>query len=865
MQTSQSTRKIAIVGMDAYFGSYHSLDAFERSIYEGLPSSDNVELSPTEIVKRFDRVAGNALKDAAVSSDTNIATIVVNDSQQKLDSTVAEVDSVFAALSIAGELLTQGKVEAVSIGGIDFESKALGAVVLKPYVTARDDRIYAVIELGLSTAPEASNTAYLEIIGDRRLEEVVSDLTAEFDSPRHSCAISSVANMGYYGVAGEIASLIKTALCIYYRYIPSVPQWQQPVTQWQTSPFYVASVAKPWFLEADMDKRVAEIFSIPRNARIVLAEEDKPQQRSNTYLKQTPNYFFPLAAESEATLLEQLRTLRSTIENIENGDLATVARQTFVDYQRQKYALAIIGKNEGETLRECDRALVGVSKALATGKDWQTPIGSYFTPLPQGKKGKVAYVYPGAYNAHLGIGRTLFRLFPNLIDDPVIESTCNRIAKLEKLLYPRSINQLSPRESEARERELMNDALAMLESETGFAGFVTTILKDCFQVKPQAAFGYSLGEISMMYAQGIWGDIDRSSDVLNTSPLFENRLAGTKEAVREYWQLADEHQGELWRTYVVMANGDLVREKLQAESHVYLTQISTPKEVIIAGDPQGCERVIASLGCDAFRAPFNHVIHCEAIKSEYDELMKLNTLPLRENSGITFYSAANDRPISLSSPEIAHSLTQTLIQQLDFPRLVDRVYQDNYRIFIEVGAGSNCSRWIKDILKSKEHATISLHRRNTDDFTSLIKALAKLVSHGVELNLSPLYEELPDLDRVKLTPEPADKNSKGADLPQELLALLTTNKFIERENISKDRVEVGFTSKQTKLADDEVKSDEEFKNSSLWRPNFASEGNNYITSKAHSMFIEQEKKHLATSKEIIDTKMKFLQQIIDKS
>ena len=67
MQTAKQTsdRKTAIVGMNAHFGEYSSLDAFERSIYEGHSFNlDNVEpLSAIAMAERFDRVAGIALED----------------------------------------------------------------------------------------------------------------------------------------------------------------------------------------------------------------------------------------------------------------------------------------------------------------------------------------------------------------------------------------------------------------------------------------------------------------------------------------------------------------------------------------------------------------------------------------------------------------------------------------------------------------------------------------------------------------------------------------------------------------------------------------------------------------------------------
>ena len=421
----------------------------------------------------------------------------------------------------------------------------------------------------------------------------------------------------------------------------------------------------------------------------------------------------------------------------------------------------------------------------------------------------------------------------------------------------------------------MNDALAMLESETGFAGLITTILRDCFQIKPQGAFGYSQGEISMMHAQGVWNDIGRTSEVINTSELFKTRLAGSKDAVREYWQ-DNIPEGELWRNYVAIANRHNIKEKLQTENRVYLTQINSETECIIAGDPQSCERVIESLGCDAFRAPFKHVIHCEALKSEYDELIKLNTLPLRNTPNITFYSAANYGQMKLESQEIAHNLTQTLIQQLDFPRLVKRVYRDDYRIFIEVGAGSNCSRWIQNILKSQEHATVSLHRRNSDDFTSLIKALAKLVSHRVQLDLAPLY---PQVSQSSLASLPIFKDDKPIDFWQEttestaiLRSPLLKKEKLNTTNIqvNSDRLSLENSPQQQNEPNISHKNESEAINKSnnannliLWQPQKNFKAHNSDLSQAHSTFINREQTSLENSQKMLQTQIALLQKAIN--
>ena len=141
----------------------------------------------------------------------------------------------------------------------------------------------------------------------------------------------------------------------------------------------------------------------------------------------------------------------------------------------------------------------------------------------------------------------------------------------------------------------------------------------------------------------------------------------------------------LWSSYVLMAAADSVKQCLEGEPRVYLTHINTPQEVVIAGETQGCLRIIERLKCDAFRSPSDMVLHCEPMKSEFAAFMKLNTVTMGTPPDTVFYSSAYYQPIPLKQSAIAQHLTQGVCQPLEFPRLINSAYQDGVRIFLELG------------------------------------------------------------------------------------------------------------------------------------------------------------------------------------
>jgi PfaB family protein len=812
MKSIAQNQKLAIVGMDCFVSNSPTLNKFERLIYESkqnLVTSENYQQTPLSR-----ELINSALEDAKIQPETKIALIIISPTENsaKLANYIsaelaffAEENSLLSALDVSQKLLTTQQVEAVLIVGIDksypieinegvytfsYDEKAenaiktagAAAVVLQLHETAKQQNhcIYAIMD-GFSVVkhspnhPEtitqacqnafqiadvqAADIGYLEVvargIANADIAEIQGLISAYHTGGENlSCGLGSVkANIGNTQASSGIFSLIKTALCLYHRYIPGVPQWSNPKQPeiWRGSPFYVAVESKPWFLEPGATKRVAAVNMMEENniyGHLILSEEISQVERSSQYLAEMPYYLFPIAADDRSSLLTQITALQQSLTN--GSSISQLANDYFQKYQQYKqstYALAILSRHPEELKREIERAIQGVKIAFATGKDWQTPLGSYFTVNPQGKKGHVAFVYPGSFTSYIGLGRNIFRLFPQLHNDVVIKSVYNRVANIEKILYPRSINKLLRRQLESIEQTLIDDPVSMLESEVGIAGLMTAILKNYFQIQSPYSFGYSLGETSMMLAQGIWTSFKSTSDYLNSSPLFKTRLSGPKNAVRQHWGLPLIHEGkreEFWSNYILICSYSLVQEVLKNESRVYTVLINTPEEVIIAGETKACERVIQTLKCDAFPTSINHVIHCEPMHSEYDELVKVNTLPIQTNSKTIFYSAAEYAPMKIDSHLIGKNIAKALCHQLDFPRLVNRAYNDNVRIFIEVGVGSNCSRWISEILKDKGHLAVSLNRRGVDDHTSIIKALAKLFSHRIELDLSPLYS-LPNI------------------------------------------------------------------------------------------------------------------------
>lgn len=631
----------------------------------------------------------------------------------------------------------------------------IGAVEI---CTATGSGLEKAVQNACKLAHKAAKTApaevgYLEVCGSVAAVEasersgLAQAYQLEENQQKRSCAMGSVsATIGYAGIAAGMASLIKAALCLHHRYIPAVPLWLAPedFEQWKKTPFYVAQTSQGWFLAEHHQQRKAAISQVSEAgaAHVVLLEATQ-RVRPSSYLAQSPPYLLVFTAASCEEICVQLRALK---REIGERNLAVIAHKSLTQHKaHHPYALSLVCDTKQSLTQEINRALEGIPKAYEQAskqqKDWQTPAGSYFTAFPQGRE-SVALVYPGAFNAYLGQNKDHLRLFPDLFEHSIFQSTGDRYLELTRSLHPRTLKAPSRRQLEKLENRFLADPQAMFEAEMACASLTTDILQNHFKIQPQLAFGYSLGETSMMVAQGVFdaAEFGKGRASFARSPLFNGRLSGMQNAVREYWNMptldADETQ-QIWAIYVLMAPVEAVAQAVESESRVYVTQINTQDEVVIAGEPAACDRLIKLLACPFFRAPFTHVIHCPPVALEKAELENLHTFSIHQKP-LTLYTAASREPALQTQQAISHSIAQGLCQTLDFPQLINRVYEGGARVFIEVGAGGSCCRYIEKNLGQRPHVTAALNVRGTNNKAALVKALAKLVSHRVPLDLWPL-------------------------------------------------------------------------------------------------------------------------------
>src|SRR5690606_37991476 len=164
------------------------------------------------------------------------------------------------------------------------------------------------------------------------------------------------------------------------------------------------------------------------------------------------------------------------------------------------------------------------------------------------------------------------------------------------------------------EERLIEAIPVLLAVGTNTAVLRTRLLRDVLGIKPDGGFGYSLGESSMLFAMDVWDAAARDDAKLAATPLFRDMLRGPKRMVREAWHLPEETpDSAVWASYVLLAGAEAVRAAMAGLDRVFLTHVNTPQEVVVGGDPAQVKELIRRVGCQAAKAPANHVMHCPMV------------------------------------------------------------------------------------------------------------------------------------------------------------------------------------------------------------------------------------------------------------
>ncbi len=659
-------------------------------------------------------------------------------------------------------------------------SEGVAAMVLKRLADAeRDgDRIYAVIkgvgaasdgrERGL-TAPgvegqvraiarayakagvSPATVGYVEAhgtgtaLGDVVEFESLSRIFRDAGAGVRDCVVGSVkSSIGHTKCAAGLAGLINASMSLYHKVLPPTIgiEAPNPKLDLRDGPFRLCTQAEPWLHGDDGRPRRAGVSAFGfggTNFHAVLEEYDRNMTPAPaSALPDWPDELMVFEADDPAGLIAAIDRLASALEAGARPSLRDLshtliqARERRATTAKPAPILAIVAGSHEDLLERLRVARAAIRRGQ---RELDDPRGISYAEEPAWSGAPVAFLFPGQGAERRGCCATWRWPSPK-------SATCSRSSTApcgRAGARPRapwsSLRRRSTRRPATRRGALTRTDIAQPAIGAACVGMLR--LLRAFGLEPDMVGGHSYGELVALHAAG----------VLDARDLAELSLA------RGRLMIEAEH-GAAGAMAAIMAGPDDAERLVREVPDVRIANWNGPRQTVVAGAAAAIERVLELAktgGVAARRLPVSSAFHTPMVAGAREPLTRLAAERLRRAPDRPVYSNIDAAPYPAERPLIAARLGEHLANPVRFAEMVESMYGDGARVFVEVGPGAILTSMVESILRDRPRLAVACDATPAPGLSGLLRRLARLVVAGLPLRLGRLTAgrgRRLDLDRL---------------------------------------------------------------------------------------------------------------------
>jgi acyl transferase domain-containing protein/acyl carrier protein len=466
-----------------------------------------------------------------------------------------------------------------------------------------------------------------------------------------------------------------------------------------------------------------------------------------------------LRTQNRETLAKEVQSL---IEALESGaeprlrDLAYSYARVAQERCNQSVCLSIVVESLQQLREALNLVLTQLNSQTSTllpphiqlsdfglGDTSKNPESLESNRKPNNPKSKIAFLFPGQGAQYPEMVREVALYFQEMRSAVELadRQLRHRLPKrLSQFIYPPSSYSEAAQE---HNQQLLTDTHiaqpAIGAVEVGYLDLLTRLGLEADMVG-----GHSYGEYAALYAAGVLS--------------------------REAFLKLSETRGRVMSAACAAADGAMAavratREELLARldgfGGVVIANHNAPLQSVISGEKQAVRQVVDALNVAEIMArmlPVAGAFHSSLVASAQVSLAGAIASAPMQSPKIPVYANSTARPYDSEIDAIRNQLSKHLLSPVEFVSQINAMYEDGARIFVEVGPKNILSKLVGQILADRNHTVVSLDGQG-GGLRSLLMALGTLVTHGVGIKLTALFEgrdvQPLDLSRlVELTRKP---------------------------------------------------------------------------------------------------------------
>jgi acyl transferase domain-containing protein len=573
------------------------------------------------------------------------------------------------------------------------------------------------------------------IVGDLTEIQALTRVFGERKSTFPTCGIGSVKSMiSHLLPAAGIASIIKVALALEHKALPPTINCEEPSPKLELhrTPFYMNTKLRPWIHGASTPRRAGvNAFGFGGiNAHALLEEYvgERAGRRPMLWPKWETELFV-LQGNSNEELVRKCILLESAARTVTDEQLPELAFTSNCAEEWSALRCAIVAKDVGDLIQKLESARLSLTSRWPNATRGQK--GVYVTEQPLAMEGKVGFVFPGEGSQYVGMLSDLCLQFDEVREcfdrsDRVFELNQCEI-RPSQLLFPPTHASLSP-DVKVEERLWQMDvaAEAVFTADHALFGLVSHL-----KIFPDAVVGHSSGEFAALLASGALVLKDPDDLVVHSAKL--NQL---------FTSLAHQVPTSSLAT-VGCADPSWIRDAIsEAAGTIQIALDNCPHQVVLSGPQEAitaaCRR-LQTQGAICSFLPFSrgyHTLHFAPVADQLARFFEMLEITIPR---VPLYSCKTARAFPTDPAAIRSLACDQWSAPVRFREVIETMYNDGVRIFVEVGPKANLTAFIRDILEKRHHIAVPLNTVRNSGLTQLNNALGMLAAHGVQMRLEYLY------------------------------------------------------------------------------------------------------------------------------
>jgi malonyl CoA-acyl carrier protein transacylase len=510
---------------------------------------------------------------------------------------------------------------------------------------------------GLPYGPDAVDLVECHATSTRQGDvQEVRALQTFFKPSKRTVLTSLKSQIGHTLGASGISNLIRGTLAMQAGVFPATLNYEHPDPDMglQGSGFLIASEPLDWKGRAGEPRRFqANAFGFGGSNYVVQVEQALDEAAS---ILVDPDRAFRLAGEQDSgpPALQGLAFYRTELAG-RNCRLAVVAPS-------DAEACAAIARSTA--LAEADSGSPRALRSLAQQGIFLRREDAPVLPL--------AFVFPGQGSQYAGMGQELYESYP------VIREWMDRAAAAADFdLLPLMFHD---REENLQKTRWQQPALFAMEH--AMARYLVSL-----GMQPVAMAGHSLGELTALCLAGVFS-VEDGFRIVNQRALCMDKAA-----------VANVDPGVMAATDAPLA---LLKELLQGRDALHISNINSPKQVVLGGATEELRTFGNQLRELGYRSTFLRVsmaFHTPIMRVIHDELETYVASMPFSSPRIPVISNTTKAPYPEDPAAIKRILMSHLESPVHWQDNVETLWHDyGARLFMEVGPGEALSNLIEDTL-----------------------------------------------------------------------------------------------------------------------------------------------------------------------